>query len=252
MASVPRQAAGCTWVTWPRMSFHGTKSIGGEERCSSTTRSAASWRSAPRSSVEKGTNRSKFFRGEVDKYTWVATGSSYLPSELCAAVLDAQLQEAQWITDCRQASGTDTAKPSRRKSARAAPGARSFPWTASKTVTSTICCRPWRTHGFHRAHEGAYSVATPFHYSALALGRSRRDLYAQWLGPEPDREPVGDDTVPPLWPGWKSPGRGDRRRDTDAARGGMNLRRDPALLAATGLCQAVPIHMAGQNIPRRP
>lgn len=43
---------------------------------------------------EKGTNRSKFFRGEVDKYTWVDIGSSYLPSELVAAFLYAQLERA--------------------------------------------------------------------------------------------------------------------------------------------------------------
>ena len=41
---------------------------------------------------EKGTNRSKFFRGEVDKYTWVALGSSFLPSDLVAAFLYAQLE----------------------------------------------------------------------------------------------------------------------------------------------------------------
>lgn len=41
---------------------------------------------------EKGTNRSQFFRGEVDKYTWVDVGSSYLPSEILAAVLLAQLE----------------------------------------------------------------------------------------------------------------------------------------------------------------
>lgn len=41
---------------------------------------------------EKGTDRSKFFRGEIDKYTWVDTGSSYLPSELNAAYLWAQLE----------------------------------------------------------------------------------------------------------------------------------------------------------------
>jgi dTDP-4-amino-4,6-dideoxygalactose transaminase len=41
---------------------------------------------------EKGTNRSKFFRGEVDKYTWVDIGSSFLPSELIGAFLWAQLQ----------------------------------------------------------------------------------------------------------------------------------------------------------------
>ena len=50
---------------------------------------------------EKGTNRSSFFRGEVDKYTWVDLGSSYLPGELIAAFLAAQLDEAEKITDRR-------------------------------------------------------------------------------------------------------------------------------------------------------
>ena len=47
---------------------------------------------------EKGTNRSQFFRGEVDKYTWVDIGSSYLPSELTSAFLYAQLEHADQIT----------------------------------------------------------------------------------------------------------------------------------------------------------
>ena len=46
---------------------------------------------------EKGTNRSKFFRGQIDKYTWVGYGSSYLPSEMNAAYLYAQLEEADQI-----------------------------------------------------------------------------------------------------------------------------------------------------------
>ncbi|WP_018124659.1 dTDP-4-amino-4,6-dideoxygalactose transaminase [Desulfovibrio oxyclinae] len=46
---------------------------------------------------EKGTNRSQFFRGQVDKYTWVDIGSSYLPSELTAAFLHAQLENAEAI-----------------------------------------------------------------------------------------------------------------------------------------------------------
>lgn len=46
---------------------------------------------------EKGTNRSQFFRGEVDKYTWVDIGSSYLPSELVGAFLYAQLERADEI-----------------------------------------------------------------------------------------------------------------------------------------------------------
>lgn len=50
---------------------------------------------------EKGTNRSKFLRGQVDKYTWVGWGSSYLPSELNAAVLDAQLASFETIQSLR-------------------------------------------------------------------------------------------------------------------------------------------------------
>ncbi len=52
---------------------------------------------------EKGTNRSKFFRGQIDKYTWVDAGSSYLPSELNAAYLYAQLKVADEINDHRLA-----------------------------------------------------------------------------------------------------------------------------------------------------
>lgn len=47
---------------------------------------------------EKGTNRSQFFRGQVDKYTWVDIGSSYLPGEVISAFLWAQMEEAERIT----------------------------------------------------------------------------------------------------------------------------------------------------------
>lgn len=53
---------------------------------------------------EKGTNRSKFFRGQVDKYTWVNQGSSYLPSDMNAAYLWAQLELADQITADRMKS----------------------------------------------------------------------------------------------------------------------------------------------------
>jgi dTDP-4-amino-4,6-dideoxygalactose transaminase len=51
---------------------------------------------------EKGTNRSRFFRGQVDKYTWVDVGSSYLPSEILAAFLLAQLEAREEIQTKRQ------------------------------------------------------------------------------------------------------------------------------------------------------
>jgi dTDP-4-amino-4,6-dideoxygalactose transaminase len=52
---------------------------------------------------EKGTDRSRFFRGEVDKYTWQDVGSSFLPNEITAAFLWAQLEEAERITRDRMA-----------------------------------------------------------------------------------------------------------------------------------------------------
>ena len=52
---------------------------------------------------EKGTNRSKFFRGQIDKYTWVNYGSSYLPSDMNAAYLYSQLEVAEQINDARLA-----------------------------------------------------------------------------------------------------------------------------------------------------
>lgn len=52
---------------------------------------------------EKGTNRSRFFRGQVDKYTWVDVGSSYLPGEITAAFLAAQVEQAAEITRRRLA-----------------------------------------------------------------------------------------------------------------------------------------------------
>jgi len=51
---------------------------------------------------EKGTNRSKFFRGEVDKYTWIDIGSSYLPSDILAAFLYAQLENMDKINNRRK------------------------------------------------------------------------------------------------------------------------------------------------------
>ena len=51
---------------------------------------------------EKGTNRAKFFRGQIDKYTWVNYGSSYLPSDMNAAYLWAQLEEIDKIQDYRK------------------------------------------------------------------------------------------------------------------------------------------------------
>ncbi len=51
---------------------------------------------------DKGTNRKQFYRGQVDKYTWVDIGSSYVPSEICSAFLYAQLEMMDEITEVRR------------------------------------------------------------------------------------------------------------------------------------------------------
>ena len=51
---------------------------------------------------EKGTNRSRFFRGQIDKYTWVDIGSSFLPSDILAAYLYGQLEQREKIQNHRR------------------------------------------------------------------------------------------------------------------------------------------------------
>lgn len=82
------------------LSFHETKNIISGEGGALLVNDPAL---AERAEIirEKGTNRSQFFRGQVDKYTWVDVGSSYLPSELVSAFLWAQMEEAEEITKRR-------------------------------------------------------------------------------------------------------------------------------------------------------
>jgi dTDP-4-amino-4,6-dideoxygalactose transaminase len=82
------------------LSFHETKNIISGEGGALLIRDPTL---AERAEIirEKGTNRSKFFRGHVDKYTWTDIGSSYLPGEITAAFLWAQIQEADAITTRR-------------------------------------------------------------------------------------------------------------------------------------------------------
>jgi dTDP-4-amino-4,6-dideoxygalactose transaminase len=79
------------------LSFHETKNIISGEGGALLVNDA---RLVERAEIirEKGTNRSQFFRGQVDKYTWVDIGSSYLPGEIIAAFLWAQMEEADNLT----------------------------------------------------------------------------------------------------------------------------------------------------------
>lgn len=81
-------------------SFHATKNIVAGEG-GALVINDPEWVERAEIIWEKGTNRSQFFRGEVDKYTWVDVGSSFLPSELTAAFLYAQLEHGEVITQQR-------------------------------------------------------------------------------------------------------------------------------------------------------
>jgi len=87
--------------TMAGLSFHQTKNVAAGEGGALLVNDP---RLVERAEIvrEKGTNRSQFYRGEVDKYTWVDVGSSYLPGELIAAFLFSQLQHAEVITAARQ------------------------------------------------------------------------------------------------------------------------------------------------------
>jgi dTDP-4-amino-4,6-dideoxygalactose transaminase len=84
------------------VSFHETKNVIAGEGGALVVNNPR-WSSRSEILWEKGTNRAQFFRGDVDKYTWVDIGSSYLPSEINAAFLLAQLEASQVITERRLA-----------------------------------------------------------------------------------------------------------------------------------------------------
>lgn len=95
MASYKGQPLG-TIGDFGTYSFHETKNFTMGEGGVCLLKDAA-WTERAEIIREKGTNRSKFWRGEIDKYTWVDIGSSYLPSEMNMAYLWAQLEEADTI-----------------------------------------------------------------------------------------------------------------------------------------------------------
>jgi dTDP-4-amino-4,6-dideoxygalactose transaminase len=96
MSSYKGRALG-TLGDYGALSFHETKNVVSGEGGALIIRDEEP---AARAEIirEKGTNRSQFFRGQVDKYTWVDIGSSFLPSDLLAALLFAQLERAKALT----------------------------------------------------------------------------------------------------------------------------------------------------------
>lgn len=90
-----------TWGELATLSFHETKNFTCGEGGALLVNDE---RFVERAEIvrEKGTNRKRFFRGEVDRYTWVDVGSSYLPSDLLAAFLLAQLEEKERVLQARR------------------------------------------------------------------------------------------------------------------------------------------------------
>lgn len=82
------------------VSFHETKNVTSGEG-GALLINHSDWIEMAETIWEKGTNRARFIRGELDKYTWVNVGSSFLPSEIGAAFLLAQLEEAETIMASR-------------------------------------------------------------------------------------------------------------------------------------------------------
>lgn len=101
LASYKGKALG-TFGRFGALSFHETKNIISGEGGALLINDSS--RDGERAEIirDKGTNRSKFFKGEIDKYTWVDNGSSFLPGEIIAAFLYGQLEEAEAIQKLRQ------------------------------------------------------------------------------------------------------------------------------------------------------
>ena len=99
MASYKGQALG-TFGNFGCFSFHETKNYSMGEGGALLIRDSKDVEEAE-IIREKGTNRSKYYRGQIDKYTWINYGSSYLPSDMNAAYLYAQLEMAEEINDAR-------------------------------------------------------------------------------------------------------------------------------------------------------
>ena len=138
---------------------------------------------------EKGTNRSRFFRGQVDKYTWVDIGSSYLPSEILAAYLYAQMQSSKRIQ-------------TRRKQIWEYYQENLLDWAAENQVRLPVipghCQQPY--HIFYLVlpsldtrqalieHLQKHRILSVFHYLPLNTSEMGREL-----GGEPGQCPVTED-----------------------------------------------------------
>jgi len=182
-------------------SFHETKNVTSGEGGALIVNDATL---ADRAEIvwEKGTNRRQFFRGEVDKYTWVDVGSSFLPGELTAAFLLAQLEAAEAVTAARVAIWTayhealaplEAAGRLRRPvvPAHCAHNGHMYPVLMPDADA--------RTRALAALNAAGYKAV--FHYVPLHASPAGR-RYGRAAGPLPHTEAAGDRVLRlPLWVG---------------------------------------------------
>ena len=186
------------------LSFHETKNvISGEGGALIVNDPLLS----PRADIiwEKGTNRAEFFRGDVDKYSWVDLGSSFLPGELVAAFLYAQLQAATLITERRRAMWSAYHE--------------AFSMSEAQGRLRRPCVPDWCVHNGHMyyvvleslAQRSAFiaalrkaGVGAVFHYVPLHSAPAGL-RYGRAHGSLPVTDSVTDRLVRlPLWPGMEA------------------------------------------------
>ncbi len=144
---------------------------------------------------EKGTNRSQFFRGEVDKYTWVDIGSSYLPGELIAAYLYAQLEEAETITTRRCALfDRYTMELVHWQERRRAVLPHVPPEAQGNGHMFYLLLPDLATRDEFIAHMKARGITTPFHYVPLHASPAGR-RFGRTAGPIDVTERIADTLV---------------------------------------------------------
>ena len=140
---------------------------------------------------EKGTNRSRFFRGQIDRYTWVDVGSSYLPSDMLAAYLLAQLESRDEIQSRRRqiwsgyASSLASGMAARHVRLPIVPEACEHPAHLFYLLTSSLAARTALIDGMR-----ARQALVVFHYQPLHLSHMGR-----LLGGQPGQCPVTEDVA---------------------------------------------------------
>jgi dTDP-4-amino-4,6-dideoxygalactose transaminase len=183
------------------LSFHETKNIISGEGGALLASNA---NLAERAEIirEKGTNRSRFFRGQVDKYTWVDIGSSYLPSELVAAFLAAQMEHGARITQERLAVWDKYHDWAARHEAEGRLRRPVVPDHCTHNAHMYYILLPSLEHRTNFIREmGASGVGTVFHYIPLHSAPAGQ-RFGRASGELPVTDTVSDTIVRmPLWVG---------------------------------------------------